>query len=89
MKSARIIVIIGLFAIAMAGCQSSQSLDEQAPWVKRDRAASLNWVLSEWSDAEAQRSTHLRELEDDIRARYERSVEDFHQIPLTAYTMFY
>lgn len=99
MNTARNTWIIGLSTVsltiaALTGCQSgrtydAQALDQREPWVKRDRQASLDFALDAWTESESHRAEHLRELKEDVRKRYERSVEDFYEIPVTAYVMFY
>jgi hypothetical protein len=81
--------IIGLLSICVAGCHQGPTLDEQAPWVRRDREASLDWALRQWEQSESERLGNLQELNQDIEARWEKSVMDFYHIPVTAYTMFY
>lgn len=82
-------IIIGLLMICVAGCHEGPSMDEQAPWVRRDREASLDWALREWKASESARPGNLQKLNQDIEARWKKSVRDFYQIPVTAYTMFY
>lgn len=81
--------IIGLLLAAILGCETSASLDQKEPWVRRDRAGSLDFAVGEWQDAESERAGKLRELGDEVDFRWHQTVEDFHRIPLTAYSMFY